>query len=102
MATIVYIDGFNFYYGAVKDTTYKWLDFQAFAEALLPKDNVVKVRYFTARISSRPADPGQRTRQQTFLRALETLPKIEIHYGRFVTRPTRMARSMPHTTPLRY
>ena len=28
--TIVYIDGFNFYYGAVKDTPHTWLDFEAF------------------------------------------------------------------------
>jgi len=50
--TIVYIDGFNFYYGAVKDTPYKWLDFEAFCRLLLPRDNVVKIRYFTARISA--------------------------------------------------
>ena len=24
--TIVYIDGFNFYYGAIRGTQYKWLD----------------------------------------------------------------------------
>ncbi len=26
MLTNVYVDGFNFYYGAVKGTPYKWLD----------------------------------------------------------------------------
>ncbi|MEZ5246060.1 MAG: hypothetical protein R2707_13255 [Acidimicrobiales bacterium] len=29
MATVVYIDGFNFYYGAVKGTPHEWLDYQA-------------------------------------------------------------------------
>ncbi len=29
MATIVYIDGFNLYYGAVKGAPYKWLDLEA-------------------------------------------------------------------------
>ena len=26
MKTNIYIDGFNLYYGCVKDTPYKWLD----------------------------------------------------------------------------
>ena len=26
MRTAIYVYGFNFYYGAVKDTTYKWLN----------------------------------------------------------------------------
>ncbi len=90
VATIVYIDGFNFYYGAVKDTPYKWLDFEALCRRLLPKDQITKIRYFTARISSRPDDPQQAARQETFLRALGTFPLIEIHQGHFVTRPTRM------------
>ena len=54
--TIVYIDGFNFYYGAVKDTPHKWLDFEAFCRLLLPRDDIVKIRYFTARISALPND----------------------------------------------
>ena len=29
MRTSIYIDGFNLYYGAVKGTPYKWLDFRA-------------------------------------------------------------------------
>ena len=90
VATTVYIDGFNFYYGAVKDTPYKWLDFEALCRRLLPKDQITKIRYFTARISSRPDDPQQAARQDTFLRALDTFPLIEIHEGHFVTRPTRM------------
>ena len=34
--TIVYIDGFNLYYGLLRFTSYKWLDIVAFAKALLP------------------------------------------------------------------
>ncbi|WP_419925350.1 NYN domain-containing protein [Candidatus Poriferisocius sp.] len=90
MSTIVYIDGFNFYYGAVKDTPYKWLDFEALCQRLLPKDEITKIRYFTARVASRLDDPQQATRQETFLRALGTFSLIEIHEGHFVTRPTRM------------
>ena len=88
--TIVYIDGFNFYYGAVKDTPHKWLDFEAFCRLLLPRGNIVKIRYFTARISALPHDPQAPARQDTYLREFGTLPLIEIHYGDFATRPRRM------------
>ena len=57
MATIVYIDGFNFYYGAVKGTPYKWLDLDRLCRLILPRGNIVKIRYFTARISARTGDP---------------------------------------------
>ncbi len=97
--TIVYIDGFNFYYGAVKDTPYKWLDYEAFCRLLLPRDNIVKIRYFTARISALPHDPQAPARQDTYLRALGTLPLIEVHYGHFATRPRRMPLvAPPHRT----
>ena len=33
--TIVYIDGYNLYYGLLKGTSYKWLDLFAFARRLL-------------------------------------------------------------------
>ncbi len=95
MATVVYIDGFNFYYGAVKGTPHKWLDYEALCRRLLPNDQIVKIRYFTARVSARPDDPQQAVRQETFLRALATLPLIEIHYGHYVTRPTRMPLANP-------
>jgi uncharacterized LabA/DUF88 family protein len=95
MATIVYIDGFNLYYGAVKGTPNKWLDLEALCRRLLPKDNVVKIRYFTALISARPSDPQQPARQQTYLRALETLPLVEIHYGHYLSHPVRMRLANP-------
>ena len=88
--TIVYIDGFNFYYGAVKGTTHKWVDLEAVCRRLLPRDDIVKIRYFTARVTERPDDPLPPVRQDMYLRALATNPLIEIHYGHFVTRPTRL------------
>lgn len=91
--TIVYIDGFNFYHGAVKDTPYKWLDIMALCQRMLPRDQIVKIRYFTSRTSARPGDPQQPIRQETYLRALATLPLVEIHFGHFVTRPVRLPRA---------
>ncbi|MCJ7566337.1 MAG: NYN domain-containing protein [Anaerolineales bacterium] len=86
MNTYVYVDGFNLYYGAVKDTPYKWLDILKLCNYLLPKSNIVKIKYFTARISSRPDDPGKPTRQQIYLRALHTIPIVEIIFGSFLTK----------------
>ncbi len=90
MTTIVYVDGFNFYYGAVKGTPYKWVDLEAVCRRLLPRDDIVKIRYFTARVTERPDDPQRPVRQAAYLRALASNSLIEIHYGHFVTRPTRL------------
>jgi uncharacterized LabA/DUF88 family protein len=98
MATIVYIDGFNFYYGAVKGTPHKWLDYSALCKRLLPQDQIIKIRYFTAKISARPNDPQQPARQNAYLRALAVDPLIDIHYGHYVTRRTRMPLANPPAT----
>jgi len=86
----VYIDGFNLYYGLlVPNPTLKWLDLAALATALRPVA-VTTVRSFTAKVRPIP-DPGSRTRQRLYLKALETLPSVTIHYGHFSTNPTRKA-----------
>jgi hypothetical protein len=79
----VYVDGFNLYYGAVKGTPNKWLDLGAAARALLPDDQIVVIRYFTAKVEERGARPGSPIRQQLYLRALATIPHLEIHFGQF-------------------
>jgi hypothetical protein len=84
MKTIVYVDGFNLYYGALKDTPYKWLDILALCKFLLPKNEITKIKYFTALVSARPNDPEQANRQQIYLRALRTIPGLEIIYGHFL------------------
>ena len=95
MKTYVYVDGFNLYYGAVRGTSYKWLDIMKLCEFLLPRHQIAKVKYFTARVSGRPGDPGQPTRQQTLLRALATLPNFEIIYGHFLTNESYMPLASP-------
>lgn len=91
--TIVYIDGFNLYYGALKDEpALRWLDVTTLCARLLPNDEIVKVRYFTARISARADDPDAPLRQQVYIRALQTLsPVVSIHYGHYLTTVTRAA-----------
>jgi hypothetical protein len=85
ISSIVYVDGFNFYYGALKGTAYKWLDISKLCQLLLPKNQVIKIKYFTALVNTRPNDPNQPIRQQIFLRALQTIPNLEIIYGHFLT-----------------
>ncbi len=89
MRTYVYIDGFNLYYGAVRGTHYKWLDFRALCKHILkPYHEILKIKYFTARVRPTPHDPDKYIRQQTFLRALQAyLPEVEIYYGHFLSHP---------------
>lgn len=79
MATNIYIDGFNLFNGAVKGTTYKWLDLGALCTTLLPRHTVGKIRYFTAKVLPFPHNPQAPQRQQMYLRALATLPNVIIH-----------------------
>ena len=91
MKTSVYIDGFNLYYGALRGTSYKWLNPWAMCQALLPRHQIAELKYFTARVSSRPGDSGAPTRQQAYLRALATLPNTHITYGHFLSSEVWMA-----------
>jgi len=85
MRTHVYVDGYNLYYGCLKKTPYKWLNIHALCCALMPGNDIRAVRYFTAQVSGTPHDPDQPTRQQTYFRALRTVPQISIHLGHFLT-----------------
>jgi len=87
VTTIVYVDGFNFYYGAVKGTQYKWADFEKLTGRLIPNDQVSKIRYFTAPVKSRGSDPQGPERQAAFIRAISSNPLIEVHLGHFRTDP---------------
>jgi uncharacterized LabA/DUF88 family protein len=102
MKTYVYVDGFNLYYGTVKDTPYKWLSIDELCQLLLPKNQIARIKYFTARVTGRPDDPDQPVRQQMFLRALRTLPNLEIIYGHFLTNEVYMPRSDSAPGKLKY
>jgi uncharacterized LabA/DUF88 family protein len=88
--TIVYIDGFNFYYGCVKGTPYKWLDLSKLCSLLLPGHQIVAIKYFTAPVKPRPNDLEQPARQKIFLRALRTIPNLTIILGHFLSHPTSL------------
>jgi len=62
--TIVYVDGFNFYYGEVRGTPWKWLDPGALFQKLLgPQNSLTKIKYYTARVQPTPRDPSVHVRQ---------------------------------------
>ena len=95
MKTIVYVDGFNLYYGAVKGTPYKWLNILMLCKLLLPKNKITKIKYFTAPVTARPNDPDQPNRQQLLFRALQTIPGLEIIYGHFLSHEISMPLAYP-------
>lgn len=93
--TTLYVDGFNLYYGAAKHTRFKWVNVVKLAETVLPGLRVDRTRYFTALVKSGPADPQQRQRQETYIRALQTLPNLTVHYGHYL----RSEVMMPMVSP---
>lgn len=82
----VYIDGLNLYHGALKDTPYKWLNPETLVRHLLPLDDIVHIRYFTALVNVRRDDPRIQSRHATYLRALSSSELVTVHRGRFTTR----------------
>jgi hypothetical protein len=96
LKTFIYVDGFNLYYRALKRTPYKWLNIKDLCVLALGKHyRVDKIKYYTARVSDK-IDPDQPRRQQLYLRALRTLPEVQIYYGKFLVHPVRL----PLQTPL--
>lgn len=82
--TFVYVDGFNLYNRALKGTPHKWLDLRCLAQNILsPQNQIVSIKYYTARVTGRQ-DPGEPNRQDVYLRALATIPGLQIFYGRFL------------------
>ena len=94
LKTNVYVDGYNLYYGALRGTLYKWLDLDNLFKSRYPHNDIQKIKYFTARMHARN-DPGKRTRQAFYWRALRTFNRIEIIEGSFQTNKVRM----PLVTP---
>lgn len=77
LRTGIYIDGYNLYYGALRDTNRKWLDvvalFRSITKSVEPGSEVVSVKYFTAPALSRFSGHGDASMQaqNEYHRALE-------------------------------
>jgi hypothetical protein len=75
---VVYIDGFNLYYGVLRFSKEKWLDIERLFKLLRPHDTIQKIRYFTALSSG-----GKSQDQLAYLKAIETLPLVNVIRGRY-------------------
>lgn len=93
LKTNVYVDAFNLYYGCLRKTPYRWLNLAELCAKMLAKNEIHRIRYFTALVTPRPTDPQQRNRQEIYLRALRTIPNLTIHTGRYLASKVRMKRA---------
>lgn len=95
--TIIYVDGFNLYYGCLKNTPYRWLDLKSlFSKMLNDSHKICKIKYFTALVVDRKGDEKSRLHQKYYLRALETvIPEVEIHYGHYLTHEVKAKVAKP-------
>jgi len=79
IATAVYVDGYNLYYGRIRNTHFKWIDVVRLFEILLrdqdPTSELVHVHYFTAMALGRFTSHGGASvaAQESYLRAHEHL-----------------------------
>ena len=80
MKTIVYIDGYNLYYGILRQSRYKWLDMvKLFSEHVLhvqdPKMNLIGLKFFTSPVKAKFAVHGRDsvTAQNEYHRALKAI-----------------------------
>jgi len=67
---------------------------------MLPQDQINKIKYFTARVQSRPNDPFKSDRQQAYLRAVATIPNLSIIEGHYLThtKPVTLVNPLPDGT----
>jgi hypothetical protein len=76
LKTIVYIDGYNFYFGVLKNTPYKWLDIVALIKHIChvqnPKIDILGIKFFTAPVITRVSSRGEKAQhaQEAYHRAL--------------------------------
>lgn len=88
--TSVYIDGFNLYY-SLKNTSFKWLNLQKLSQFYFnpQQHDIQEIKYFTAKVKSTQKNPSKDIRQDIYLRALKTIPNLQIIYGKFKKRQIR-------------
>lgn len=83
---VVYVDGFNLYFG-LKNAGFKryyWLDVAALATSLLKPDQVLAAtHYFSARIRDNGRNQADRKRQNTYLEALVERG-VHVQYGHYL------------------
>ena len=86
---IVYIDGFNFYYGLKRNLRwrrYYWLDIVKFFEMFMkPGQELVSLKYFSAK----PDNIDKALRQNAFFQANKENPKFRLILGKYLRKSIR-------------
>ena len=96
MRTTIYVDGFNLYYGCLRNTNYKWLDLSAlFPRILKKKHKIEEINYFTAHVKPTDGDENIHFRQQAYLNALKSLSLMKFHYGNFENYNVKLRKKQP-------
>lgn len=97
LRTVVYVDGFNFYYGQLKGTPWRWINLDTLFSDLLGKQHsLAGIEYFTARVQPTVSNPQIHRRQSAWLKAQTvTSDRIQIHYGHFLRHKIRMENAYP-------
>ena len=68
---------------------------------LQQRHDILKVKYFTARVSGTPADQSKPQRQAVYLRALQGFrPRVDVFFGHFLSHrvdaPLAQMMGLPH------
>ncbi|MDE6009734.1 MAG: NYN domain-containing protein [Muribaculaceae bacterium] len=81
---IVYVDGFNFYFGLKKSKSWKkyyWLDIvKLFQKFMRPNQELIAVKYFSAHVN----DLDKGLRQNAFFQANKENPKFNLILGNYM------------------
>lgn len=116
LRTRVYVDGYNFYYGCLKGSSYKWLDpLKLFERSLLPSIlfepngdtatfvlDQLAVKYFTAPILKNFARSSDSVSSQAHYHAAlreHSKGRLEIICGYYDARKARAHRVVPNSPP---
>ena len=88
--TLVYIDGYNLYYGLLKESPdSKWLNLRALVAAMFKEKHEIRsIKFFTARVRTYPHDIAAEERQKIYLQALAAFGGVEIIEGFYSKKKT--------------
>jgi len=91
MRRVLYVDGFNFYYGVTRYWSHEkhraglgWCDFRALIERHFPDAGELTVKYLTAAVNQndeRDDNPGEHKRYWIWRRALKTVQGLTVTEG---------------------
>jgi uncharacterized LabA/DUF88 family protein len=100
LPTAVYIDGFNFYYGAARPHGLRWVDLRRMSQRILgPRHAVDTVFLYTAPLHDRGGADGRiAERHELYLRAQRAGADVRVVLGRHVAGPRKLPRLRPDGT----